>query len=135
MLIEFFYELLDGGLKPSVTEFLTLLEPMDAHVPGMSVDNFYYLARASLVKDERLFDRFDRLFAHYFDGIEMLGDDPQTAIPADWLERIQQLDLTEEQKQQIEAMGGWDKLMEAHRKRQKGQEERHPRGSKWSGPA
>src|SRR5699024_8098133 len=72
---------------------------------------------------------------HYFDGIEMLGDDPQTAIPADWLERIQQLDLTEEQKQQIEAMGGWDKLMETLRKRLQDQNERHAAGSKWIGTA
>src|SRR5699024_7096300 len=78
MLIEFFYELRDGGLQPSVTEFLTLLEAMQAHVSGMSVDDFYYLARASLVKDERQFDRFDQLFGHYFQGIESLGEDPQT---------------------------------------------------------
>lgn len=135
MLIEFFYALRNGGLKPSVTEFLTLLEAMDAHVPGMSIDNFYFLARASLIKDERQFDRFDQIFAHYFDGIELLGDDPQTDIPADWLERMNQLQLTEEQKAQIEAMGGWDKLMETLKERLKEQDERHEGGSKWIGTA
>src|SRR5699024_10392949 len=115
MLIEFFYVLRAGGLQPSVTEFLTLLQAMDAHVAGMSIDNFYYLARASLVKDEQKFDRFDQLFARYFEGIERLGDDPQTDIPADWLERMNQLELSDEQKARIEAMGGWDKLMQTLR--------------------
>lgn len=133
MLIDFFYELREGGLKPSVTEFLTLLEAMDAHVAGMSVDEFYYLARASLVKDEQKFDRFDQLFGQYFKGIEQLGDDPQTDIPAEWLERMNQLELTEEQKAQIEAMGGWDKLMETLKERLGEQDERHEGGSKWIG--
>src|SRR5699024_10894362 len=135
MLIEFFYELRAGGLRPSVTEFLTLLEAMDAHVPGMSIDDFYYLARASLVKDERKFDRFDQIFAHYFEGIESVGEDLQTDIPADWLERMNQLELTDEQKAQIEAMGGWDKLMETLKKRLEEQGERHEGGSKWIGTA
>lgn len=135
MLIEFFYTLRDGGLKPSVTEFLTLLEAMDAHVPGMSIDNFYFLARASLVKDERQFDRFDQIFAHYFEGIELLGEDLLTDIPQDWLERMKQLELTPEQKEQIEAMGGWDKLMETLKERLQEQNERHEGGSKWIGTA
>ncbi len=135
MLIEFFYELRDNGLKPSVTEYLTLLEALDAHVPGMSVENFYYLSRASLIKDETLFDRFDQVFAHYFDGIEKVTEDLQTDIPADWLERMNQLEISEEQKAQIEAMGGWDKLMETLKKRLEEQGERHEGGSKWIGTA
>src|SRR5699024_1825743 len=135
MLIEFFYALRDGGLRPSVTEFLTLLEAMQAHVPSTSVDECYYLARASLVKDERKFDRFDQLFAHYFEGVERLGEDPQTDIPADWLERMQQLQLSDEQKAQIEAMGGWDKLLQTLKQRLQEQSERHEGGSKWIGTA
>src|SRR5699024_7769598 len=129
------YELRAGGLRPSVTEFLTLLEAMDAHVPGMSIDNFYYLARASLVKDERKFDRFDQLFAHYFEGIEQLGEDAQTTIPDDWLERMAELELSAEQKARIEALGGWDKLMETLRQRLREQDSRHQGGSKGIGTA
>jgi len=135
MLIEFFYALRAGGLKPSVTEFLTLLQAMDAGVANMSIERFYYLARASLVKDEQKFDRFDQLFAHYFDGIEKLGDDPQTDIPADWLERMNQLELSDEQKAQVAAMGGWDKLMQTLKQRLREQGERHEGGSKWIGTA
>src|SRR5699024_11214840 len=91
--------------------------------------------RASLVKDERKFDRFDQIFAHYFEGIESVGEDLQTDIPTDWLERMNQLELTEEQKAQIEAMGGWDKLMETLKKRLEEQGERHEGGSKWIGTA
>src|SRR5699024_1597998 len=133
MLIEFFYALRAGGLKPSVTEFLTLLQAMDAGVANMSIERFYYLARASLVKDEQKFDHFDQLFAHYFDGIEKLGDDPQTDIPADWLERMNQLELSDEQKAQVAAMGGWDKLMQTLKQRLREQGERHEGGSKWIG--
>lgn len=135
MLIEFFYELRDGGLTPSVTEFLTLLEAMDAHVARMSVDDFYYLARATLVKDEQQFDRFDQIFGRYFEGIEQLGDNPETDLPAEWLERMNQLELSEQQKAQVEAMGGRDKLMETFRKRLQEQSERHEGGSKWIGTA
>ncbi|WP_348766313.1 VWA domain-containing protein [uncultured Salinisphaera sp.] len=135
MLIEFFYELRDAGLKPSVTEYLTLLEALDRHVGGMSVENFYYLSRATLIKDETKFDRFDQVFGHYFDGIQAATEDLTTDIPDEWLERMKQLELTDEQKAQIEAMGGWDKLMETLKKRLEEQGERHEGGSKWIGTA
>ncbi|WP_423823226.1 VWA domain-containing protein [Salinisphaera sp. SPP-AMP-43] len=135
MLVEFFYELREGGLSPSVTEYLTLIEALDAHVAGMSVLQFYYLARASLIKDEAQFDRFDQIFAHYFEGIESIAADPATAIPDDWLKRLKELDLSEEQKAQIESLGGWDELMQTLRDRLAEQGERHEGGNKWIGTA
>lgn len=101
----------------------------------MSVENFYYLSRATLIKDETKFDRFDQVFGHYFDGIQAATEDLTTDIPDEWLERMKQLELTDEQKAQIEAMGGWDKLMETLKKRLEEQGERHEGGSKWIGTA
>lgn len=135
MLVEFFYELRDAGLKPSVTEYLTLIEALAAHVGGMNVTNFYYLSRASLIKDEALFDRFDQVFGHYFEGIQAATEDLTTDIPDEWLEKMNQLQLSEEQKAQIEAMGGWDKLMETLKQRLDEQDERHEGGNKWIGTA
>ncbi|MGN8160165.1 vWA domain-containing protein [Salinisphaera sp. RV14] len=135
MLVEFFYELREAGLKPSVTEFLTLIEALDAHVAGLSVTRFYYLARASLIKDETLFDRFDQVFAHYFEGIAALPLDPETAIPQEWLDKRDELELSEEQKAEIEALGGWDKLMETLKQRLEEQGKRHQGGNKWIGTA
>ena len=135
MLIEFFYELREYGLKPSVTEFLTLLEALDKRVAVCSVEDFYYLSRATLVKDETQFDRFDRIFSRYFKGIEEATEGLLDDIPEEWLAKMAQLELTEEQKKQIEAMGGWDKLMETLKKRLEEQEERHEGGNKWIGTA
>jgi hypothetical protein len=135
MLIEFFYELREHGLKPSVTEFLTLLEALDKRVAVCSVEDFYYLSRATLVKDETRFDRFDRVFSRYFKGIEEATEGLLDEIPDEWLAKLAQLELTEEQKKQIEAMGGWDKLMETLKKRLEEQKERHEGGNKWIGTA
>lgn len=135
MLIEFFYELRKAGLGVSVTEFLTLLEALEAHVAGLSVTQFYYLARAALIKDETRFDRFDQVFAHYFEGIESLAIDPETAIPSDWLDKRGELELSDAQKAEIEALGGWDKLMETLKKRLEEQSERHQGGNQWIGTA
>ncbi|MES1942771.1 von Willebrand factor A [Salinisphaera sp. PC39] len=135
MLIEFFYELREYGLKPSVTEFLTLLEALDKRVAVCSVEDFYYLSRATLVKDETQFDRFDRIFSRYFKGIEEATEGLLDDIPDEWLAKMAQLELTEEQKKQIEAMGGWDKLMETLKKRLEEQKERHEGGNKWIGTA
>ncbi|MBT8077458.1 MAG: VWA domain-containing protein [Gammaproteobacteria bacterium] len=135
MLIKFFFMLREGGLKPSITELLTLLEALQSNVAEHSVDNFYYLARACLVKDETKFDLFDRIFAAHFQGIEdafrALGKD----LPEDWLRKQAELMLSEEERAQIEAMGGFDKLMEALRQRLEEQDERHEGGSKWIGTA
>lgn len=136
MLIEFFFELRKYGLKPSVTEYLTLIEALDEHVVSGSVNDFYYLSRCTLVKDETKFDRFDKIFSHYFKGIEdATAGLLEKEIPAEWLEKLKQLELSDEQKKQIEAMGGWDELMETLKKRLEEQKERHQGGSKWIGTA
>lgn len=135
MLTEFFFTLRRGGLKPSITELLTLLEAMREGVAGQSVDDFYYLSRACLVKDESQFDRFDRIFAAHFRGVEDAFTDLAAELPEDWLARQAELYLTEEEKARIEAMGGLDKLMEALRERLAEQQERHEGGNRWIGTA
>ena len=135
MLIRFFFMLREGGLKPSITELLTLLAALKGGVAGHSVEDFYYLARAALVKDESLYDRFDRIFGAHFRGIEASLKNLAGEIPEEWLRRQAELLLSEEERAQIEAMGGFDKLMEALRQRLDEQDERHEGGSKWIGTA
>jgi hypothetical protein len=132
MLEGFLIELRDAKLPVSLKEFLTLMEAMKRGVASWRVDDFYYLARAALVKDERHLDKFDRVFGHYFKGIESLADAP-LAIPAEWLKRLGEKLLTEEEKRQIEAMGGWEKLIETLQQRLAEQKERHQGGNKWIG--
>src|SRR4051794_22581359 len=110
------------------------MEAMQKRVAAFDIEDFYYLARAALVKDERYLDRFDRVFGHCFKGIETLPD-PQTAIPDSWLRKIAERFLTEEDKQLIEALAGWEELMETLRQRLAEQRERHQGGSKWIGTA
>ncbi len=133
MLISFFFMLRKAGLKVSITEFLTLLEVLDKRLAGTSVDDFYYLSRACMVKDESHFDRFDRAFGAHFKGIEEMFGNEADEIPEEWLRRQFDLQLTEEEKAAIEAMGGWEKLMEILKQRLKEQDERHEGGSKWIG--
>jgi uncharacterized protein len=132
MLEGFLIELRDAKLPVSLKEFLTLMEAMHRGVASWRVDDFYYLARAALVKDEKHLDKFDRVFGHYFKGLETLADAPM-AIPAEWLKRLGEKLLTEEEKRQIEAMGGWEKLMETLQQRLAEQKERHQGGNKWIG--
>lgn len=135
MLIPFFFMLRDGGMKTSITELLTLLEAMQRGVAGHDVNDFYYLARATLVKDESELDRFDRIFGAYFKGIEdSLGDLFET-IPDDWLRQQTELFLSEEERAQVEAMGGFEELMKALAERLAEQDERHEGGNKWIGTA
>ena len=116
MLISFFYALRDAKLPVSVKEFLTLLEALQADVVGptnpdaCSMDDFYYLARTALVKDEKHFDKFDRAFAAYFKGVEMVADFTKP-IPADWLRQELEKILSDEQKANAPKMD-WDELME-----------------------
>ncbi len=117
MLTEFFLQLRAGGVPASIKEYLTLIEGLQRHVASGSMDDFYYLARTSLVKDESHYDRFDRVFGQYFRGIQAMPDDLFAEVPLDWLRRQAELSLTDEEKQQIEAMGGWEKLMETLKKR------------------
>jgi uncharacterized protein with von Willebrand factor type A (vWA) domain len=135
MLIPFFYLLRDGGMNPSITELLTLLEAMQRGVAGQSVDDFYFLSRACLVKDESKLDRFDRIFAAYFEGVEDSIADLMQDVPDEWLERQAELLLSEAEQAQIEALGGLDALMKALQERLDEQRERHEGGNKWIGTA
>jgi uncharacterized protein with von Willebrand factor type A (vWA) domain len=136
MLIDFFYTLRAAKLPVSVKEYLTLLEALQAQVVGpgsdaCSLDDFYFLSRLILVKDEKHYDKFDRAFGAYFKGVELLTDFTQD-VPMAWLEKILQKELTPEQKAAIEKMG-WDELMETLKKRLEEQKERHEGGNKWIG--
>jgi len=133
MFTRFFHELKDAGLPVSLREYLTLMEAMEADLAGKRVEDFYYLSRAALVKDERNLDKFDRVFAHAFKGIESVGEGIEAEIPDEWLRKLTDKFLTEEEKAQIEALGGWDKLMETLEERLKEQKERHEGGNKWIG--
>ncbi len=136
MLIDFFYTLREAKLPVSVKEYLTLLEALQAQVVGpgsdsCSMDDFYFLSRITLIKDEKHFDKFDRAFGSYFKGVEMLGDFTKE-IPNSRLEKLLQNELSPEQKAAIEKMG-WDELMETLKKRLEEQKERHQGGNKWIG--
>jgi hypothetical protein len=146
MLIDFFYTLRAAKLPVSVKEFLTLLEALklgvvgpktpqtddgDAAYSGYKIDDFYFLSRATLVKDEKHYDKFDKAFAAYFHGVELVTDFTKE-LPLDWLKKTLELNLSPEQKAAIEKMG-WDELMETLKKRLEEQKERHEGGSKWIG--
>ncbi len=133
MLSGFFYALREADLKPGITEYLTLLEALDAGLASCSIDDFYYLARAALIKDETKFDKFDRVFGQYFQGAEALVDEMLAQIPEDWLQQMKQLNLSAEEMKKIEALGGLDKLMEEFKKRLEEQKKRHEGGNKWIG--
>jgi uncharacterized protein with von Willebrand factor type A (vWA) domain len=135
MLIPFFNLLRDGGMKTSISELLTLLEAMKKGLASESVDDFYYLARTCLVKDESMLDRFDRIFAAYFRGVEDSLKDLMQELPEDWLRRQAELMLSDEERAKIEAMGDFDELMRALQERLDEQDERHEGGSKWIGTA
>ena len=137
MLIDFFYTLRAAKLPVSVKEFLMLLDALKANVVGpsnpdaCSMDDFYYLARTALVKDEKHFDKFDRAFAAYFKGADSIADFTQP-IPADWLRQELERLLSEEQKAKAPKLD-WDELMETLKKRLEEQKERHAGGNKWIG--
>ena len=132
MLIPFFQHLRAAKLPVSIKEFLTLLEALKAEVIEPSLDNFYFLARASLVKDERLFDKFDKAFGAYFHGIQTLPA-IEVDLPLEWLKRQFQREFTAEEKAAIEAMGGIDKLLERLKQLLDEQKDRHQGGNKWIG--
>ncbi|WP_193180013.1 vWA domain-containing protein [Nisaea sediminum] len=135
MFSNFFYELKRADVPVSVKEYLTLLEAVKAGLGNYAVTDFYYLSRATLVKDERHLDRFDQVFGHVFKGLEYLSDLFGKEIPEEWLRKMAELNLTEEEKAEIEAMGGWEKLMETLKQRMEEQEKRHQGGNKWIGTA
>ena len=133
MLTDFFLKLREGGVPASVTEYLTLMEALQKHVSGGSLDDFYFLSRACLVKDESNYDKFDRVFGAYFKGIAALPGGKVAEIPEEWLRKQAELLLTDEEKKLVESLGGWEKLMETLRKRIEEQQGRHQGGSKWIG--
>ncbi|SMF73045.1 hypothetical protein SAMN02982917_4230 [Azospirillum oryzae] len=139
MFTSFFFDLRKAGVPVSLTEYLTLMEAMKQGTASFRVEDFYYLSRACLVKDERNLDRFDRVFGATFKG---LTDDtpaadevPVADLPEEWLRKLAERFLTDEEKAQVQALGGWDKLMETLAQRLAEQKGRHQGGSKWIGTA
>jgi hypothetical protein len=133
MFQRFFTELRAAKVPVSLKEYLVLIECLEKDVIPPLVEDFYFLARAALVKDERHIDRFDKVFGSVFKGVEWTADAIDAVIPEEWLRALTEKYLTEEEKKQIEALGGWDKLMETLAERLKEQKERHEGGSKWIG--
>jgi uncharacterized protein with von Willebrand factor type A (vWA) domain len=138
MLIDFFYTLRAAQLPVSVKEFLSLLEALEAGIVGprsedaWSLDDFYFMARLALVKDEKHYDKFDRAFAAYFKGVETTADLAARELPSDWLTQMLERELSDEQKAALQKLG-WDELMETLKKRLAEQKGRHEGGSKWIG--
>ena len=135
MLVEFFFALRAAGLPVALTELLMLLEGLRARVAWLSAQQFYYFARLALVKDERYYDRFDRVFAEHFKGAEQLFAAFEWQLPAEWLRAMSERLLSDEEKRQVAAAGGWEKLLETLRQRLSEQQERHEGGSQWIGTA
>ncbi|MDK3073123.1 VWA domain-containing protein [Sedimentitalea sp. JM2-8] len=138
MFLPFFENLRKSGVPVSLREYLTFLEGMKAGLATYDVEAFYYLARTAMVKDERNIDKFDRAFAASFKGLEDISFDQvldAVNVPSDWLRKMAEKHLSAEEKAEIEALGGFEKLMETLRERLKEQEGRHQGGSKWIGTA
>ena len=138
MFLPFFEALRRGGVPVSLREYLSFLEGLSKGLTTYDIDAFYYFARTAMVKDERHLDRFDRAFAQAFQGLEAISaDDVLEAmdLPEDWLRKMVERQMSDEDKAQIEALGGFDKLMETLKKRLEEQKGRHQGGSKWIGTA
>ena len=131
MLIDFFFTLKDARIPVTIKEFLMLLEAMQKNVIGNSLDDFYYLSRITLVKDEAHFDKFDQAFSMYFKGIDAIFDQ-KANIPLDWLMQRMKREMTPEQIAQLEKFG-YDKLMQRLKELLDEQKERHEGGGKWIG--
>lgn len=134
MFLNFFKDLREAKVPVTLREYLSLLEAMDKQVINMEVEEFYYLSRSALVKDERNIDKFDRVFGHTFKGLDSLADavNPQD-IPEEWLKKMSEKFLSKEEMDEIEAMGGFEKLMETLQERLEEQKKRHEGGNKWIG--
>ena len=133
MFLDFFLMLKSEGLPVSLKEYLALLEGLEEEVTGYTVNEFYYLCRTVLIKHERHLDRFDMLFGHYFKGMDYVPLHDFYDLPEEWLRKNKLLDLSDEEKAMVEAMGGWDKLMERFKELLDEQNERHEGGNKWIG--
>lgn len=134
MLIDFFMKVKEYGVPCSVKEYLILVEGLAEHVAYCSIDDFYYLSRCTLVKDEKNLDKFDRAFGVYFKGVTAIPGF-EAMIPEAWLRKMAEKYLTDEEKKLIESLGGFEKLMETLKKRLEEQKGRHQGGSKWIGTA
>ena len=138
MFLPFFDALRQAGVPVSLREYLGFLEAMRADLVTYDIDGFYYLARAAMVKDERNLDKFDRAFAKAFEGLEDISVADmleRVELPRDWLRKMAEKTLTDAEKAEIEALGGFEKLMETLKQRLREQEKRHQGGSKWIGTA
>jgi uncharacterized protein with von Willebrand factor type A (vWA) domain len=133
VLVRFFADLRAGGVPATLPEFLGLLEGLEARLAWMSPEDFYFLARLSLVKDERHFDRFDRVFAEHFAGAEKLFDRVLAGLPEEWLEALSERLFSDEEKRRVEALGGWQRLLDTLRQRLEEQKGRHEGGNRWIG--
>ena len=133
MLVRFFFGLRAAGVPVSITEFLTLLAALEARIATVSAQDFYYLARACLVKDERHYDRFDRVFAQVFEGAEQLFAQLLADVPGEWLQSLGARVFGEEERRRIQALGGWERLLETLRERLREQSARHAGGNHWIG--
>jgi hypothetical protein len=133
--IDFFLELRKAKVPVSLREYLTLIEAMDKGLAEYSVDDFYYLSRSCLVKDEQNLDKFDRVFGKVFKGLEPPAEGTTMEIPEEWLRKAAERTLSDEEKALIQSLGGWDKLMETLKQRLAEQKGRHQGGSKWIGTA
>jgi len=136
MFVNFFMTLREHGVPVSLREYLTLMEGMKQGLANHSLNDFYFLSRATLVKNESNLDKFDQVFGHCFKGLEAPeGEDLLTDIPEDWLKKLAEKFLTPEEMAEIDGMGDWDKLMETLKQRLEEQKERHQGGNKWIGTA
>jgi len=135
MFTNFFLSLRDAKIPVSLREYLMLLEAMNRGLSSYKVDQFYYLARSCLVKDERNLDKFDQVFGSFFEGLEFTSDGEEmiTEIPEEWLKSLAEHVLTSEEMSKIQAVGGFEKLMEELKKRLEEQDKRHEGGGKWIG--
>ncbi|WP_339708880.1 VWA domain-containing protein [uncultured Sphingosinicella sp.] len=135
MFLDFLDALRAAKIPASLKEHLTLLEALKAGVIDRNVESFYYLSRAAYVKDEALLDRFDQVFGKVFHGLETSFEAETAEIPEEWLKKLAELYLTDEEKAEIEKLGSWDEIMETLKKRLEEQKERHEGGNKWIGTA
>jgi len=133
LFIAFLHQLKESGVPVSIKEYLDFIAGLDAGVTNLDTNSFYHFAKASLVKDERHFDRFDKTFAKFFEGALEIGEEILKSIPEDWVKDALQKQLTEEEKEKIESLGGWDKLLETLKERLEEQKKRHQGGNKWVG--
>src|ERR1700709_2694332 len=130
MFFQFFDELRAARIPVTLKEYLALMDALSKDVIDLKVDEFYYLSRTALVKDERNLDKFDQIFGHVFKGLEGIDGSLLAQIPEEWLKALTEKFLSEEEKKAIEAAGGWDKLMQQLKERMEEQKKRHEKGNK-----